>query len=208
MGWVSNYPQKAINYISICKCTITITIRTLNIILRGLDLWTVLRTFMSRIGESPSGLYLMSAFPPPLKAVLYVPLDSPRTGQPIKQTNLADFSQYLTLWKSNCVQQITSVRAEEGVSVSSAWEINVTKSHDVSSALRHYLWSCSIGWWRFLPRCCNTSDKALAPMVLRMSLQSNRTSTYETAADKSCVQKNIKVYVSKSASSSFGRWFW
>lgn len=116
----------------------------------------------------------------------------PRTGQPIKQTNLADFSQYLTLWKSNCVQQITSVRAEEGVSVSSAWEINVTKSHDVSSALRHYLWSCSIGWWRFLPRCCNTSDKALAPMVLRMSLQSNRTSAYETAADKSCVQKKHK----------------
>lgn len=55
--------MKAINCISICKCAITITIRMLNIIAWGLDLWTVLGTFMSTIGESPSGLYLCQPFP-------------------------------------------------------------------------------------------------------------------------------------------------
>lgn len=154
-GWVEsrNYARKAINYICICKCTITITIQTLNIILRGLDLWTVLRTFMSRIGESPSGRYLMSAFPPPLKACPIRPSWQPQDRATHKTNRPRRFRQYLTLWKSNCVKQITSVRAEEEVvlvvgergGVLSAGAEELTRLKAVMSQV---LWGiiCEVAW--------------------------------------------------------------
>lgn len=45
--------------------------------------------FMSRIGESPSGLYLTSAFSPPsIKSRPILPSWQPSAGQPVKQANL------------------------------------------------------------------------------------------------------------------------
>lgn len=142
---------------------------------------------MSRIGESPSGLYLMSAFPPPLKAVLYVPLDNPRTGQPIKQTSLAGFRQYLTLWKSNCVQQIIFVVGGGGVS---AVLERLTRLKAVTSQV---LWGiiCEVADGDFSrvavmhqkrPRCPRRRSKT--------SLQSNPTSACETA--NAACKKHLK----------------
>lgn len=158
MGWDLNYTQKAINHTSICKCTITITIRTLNIILRDLDLWTVLKTFMSKIGEGPSGSRWTSAFPPPLKHHSL----QPRTGATYKPYQPCRFYHYLTLWKGKKVAVLDkwSLWNKKGGSVQSARGINEAKSCDVSRALRPYLWGCWIGCWRFLLQPCNASEEA------------------------------------------------
>lgn len=132
---------KEINYISICNCAITITFRTLNIILWGLDLWTVLGPFMSMIGESPPGLYLMSAFPALCLELsctsLFAKWDraTHKTNQPFQFSPVCN-APMKRLRLTNCIEDslVDGVDCFRGV-VCSSWGINTTK--------RHFFWHWS-----------------------------------------------------------------
>lgn len=136
----------------------------LNIILWGLDSWTVFGTFMSTIGESPSGLYLMSAFAPlnPCTPLLCLKLSctsllakqrgaNHETNQPFQFA--AIFNALKKWWRQTNYVWDGWGGEGGGVSVCHGWAINVTKRQNLSRTLKHYLLCCLIGWWRLLNHC-------------------------------------------------------
>lgn len=124
----------------------TITIQTLNITPRGLDLWTVFWTFYEQDRKrSIWPVFNVSLSSLPLKACPILPSWQPNAGQPVKTSQPPQvLGQCLTLLKKG-LRKTNCVWEKKG-----GGGINVPVASDASHARKHDLWARFTRWWRFL----------------------------------------------------------